>query len=404
MPSSPAIGMLAVNDLMRTFGRGTIAALLPLHLHRFGGLSGSDVAFAAGLGGAIGVVAALPAGRVIDRIGSKPVAIVSKVVQGIAIAAMASISGFAAVVTVFAVMIAFDTIAAASGGALVAHAVPREERVRARAYLRALGNIGVSAGVACGGIALASDSRSVHSAVLVTAGLLTAGSALAILGLHAAPARSDTDERPPATIALKDGTYVTFVVAFLVLTLNQAVLTLGLPLYLAVHTEVPEWAYSPLLIANTVLVIVLQVRLSKSSETPAGARRAVLMSGYLFAGSMVLLIGAMSSSLLVAAAALGAFVLVLTIAEIIQSAGGWGLSYHLAPEHSHGAYQGLFAAVTPVTNVVGPLMIGAVLIPFPAMGAFAIAGMFLLATVCLQVSRGLVARTEHIESAEGVRA
>lgn len=402
MPAAPTIRLLALNDLLRTFGHGTIAALLPLYLHSYGGLSGAQVALAAGVGSGIGVVAALPAGRFIDRFGSKPVAVFSKVVQGGAIASMAMVSGFVPIVVAFVVMVAFDTIAATSGGALVAHAVPREERVRARAYLRSVGNIGVAVGAACGGVALAVDSPAVDRLVIVIAGVLSAGSALAILGLHAQPVAHDGGRRPPATIALRDRTYLRFVVTFFVLALSQAVLTLGLPLYLAVHTGVPEWMYSPVLIANTAMVILLQVRLSKRAENPAGARSSLLRSGYLFAASMVLLIGTMAASLVVAIGALVAFVIVLTVGEIIQAASGWGLSYHLAPEHSHGAYQAVFAIVSPACSVVGPLLIGSILIPQPATGALAFAALFLIATVHLQLSRGLVARTEH-EPVEGVR-
>lgn len=392
-PKSGTVRLLALNELLRTFGHGAIASLLPVYLHLFGGLSASQVAYAAGVGGGIGIAGSFTSGRAIDRFGSKSVAVFSKIGQGLAIIAMCWTGGFVWVVSAFAVMVSLDTVAAASGGALVAHALTGAERVRARAYLRAVGNIGVSLGVGCGGMGLALHLQLIDRFVLVLAGLLSAGTASIIWRLKTTLVRTVGKGRPSSSIALRDSTYVTFVGSYLVLTLSQAVLTLGLPLFLVAHSVVPIWWYSPLLIANTIMVIVLQVRLSRSAEKPQGARRALVRSGYLYALAMVTLLGATARSLAFGLASLLIFVIVITVGEIYQSAGGWGLSYHLSPENSHGAYQALFAAVSPMSNMLGPLFIGVLLVPHPVMGSLLFSAAFIVAASLLQFSRGLTGRT-----------
>lgn len=62
--------------------------------------------------------------------------------------------------------------------------------------------------------------------------------------------------------------------------IHHALLTIGMPLWIAGHTTAPHWLVSGLLLLNTVMVVLFQVRASRGTEDlggaagpPAGRRR-----------------------------------------------------------------------------------------------------------------------------------
>src|SRR6202000_1757100 len=55
--------------------------------------------------------------------------------------------------------------------------------------------------------------------------------------------------------------------------------------------------------------------------------------------------------------ALAAGCALLTGGEVLQSAGGWGLSYALAPEQRQGQYLGAFAMGTRIYDTAGPVLV-----------------------------------------------
>jgi hypothetical protein len=141
-----------------------------------------------------------------------------------------------------------------------------------------------------------------------------------------------------------------------------AILTVALPLWIVRDTRAPAWTVGGLFVLNTLLAVLLQVRASGGADTVPGAARAVLRSGVLlllacvvFAGSRAFtgtgLLGAPGAVL-----ALMAGIALLTAGEVLQSAGGWGLSYALAPEHQQGQYLGAFTMGTRVYDTAGPLL------------------------------------------------
>jgi MFS family permease len=54
---------------------------------------------------------------------------------------------------------------------------------------------------------------------------------------------------------------------------------------------------------------------------------------------------------------LAAAVVLVTIGEIKQTAGAWGLSFSLANEHRVGEYQSVFGLGVAVQTILGPLLV-----------------------------------------------
>ena len=89
--------------------------------------------------------------------------------------------------------------------------------------------------------------------------------------------------------------------------------TVALHLWIAHRTDTPAWTVGALMILNTVLVVLLQVRASRGSETVPGAAAAIRRSGCLLVACLLF---AVSGHVV----ALVADVVVFTFAEMLRSA------------------------------------------------------------------------------------
>jgi hypothetical protein len=127
------------------------------------------------------------------------------------------------------------------------------------------------------------------------------------------------------------------------------------------------------MVLNTVLVVALQVRASRGAETVTGAARVLRRSGWaLFAACLVFALSAQAPLALVAG------MVVLTVAELWQSAGAWGLSFALAPEDRQGEYLGAFAMGTRIYDSAGPALVTALTLGAGAFGWAALGVLFLV--------------------------
>lgn len=97
---------------------------------------------------------------------------------------------------------------------------------------------------------------------------------------------------------------------------------------------------------------------------------------------------------IVVAAGVLVVVLGLSLAEIAQSAAGWGLAYALAPEHAQGEYLGTFGLHLAVQGMLGPVLLGAgIVTSWGAAGWLAIGVVVLASTFLVKPMANACART-----------
>ena len=65
---------------------------------------------------------------------------------------------------------------------------------------------------------------------------------------------------------------------------------------------------------------------------------------------------------------LGAGSVLLTLGEVLQQAGGWSLSYGLAPEDRQGEYLGAFAMGTRIYDSLGPILVTSLILGLGQLG------------------------------------
>ncbi|HEX6355502.1 MFS transporter [Actinophytocola sp.] len=376
-PAGPIRALVRAN-LGRSVGNGILVSLVVLFFVRSVGLPPGQLGIGLTIAAAVKILASVPTGHLVDVLGPRTSAVGFVSLQGLLVTGYTLADGFAGFVVAAALVGVAEVAGESARGALVAAVVAGGERVRARAYLRAVNNIGISAGAVFGGVALSIDSRAGYVSLLVACGLLFVASGLSYLALPPV-APVGRGERARWWAVLGDRPFVAASVINAVLMMNAGILTVALPIWIAARTNAPAYVYSVILVVNTVMVVAFQVRMSRGAEDVMGGANALRRCGVLLAVCCGLFALAAGQPAWLAVVLLGAGALVHVFGELLYSAGSWALAYELAPEHAHGQYQGMFgmsgnigAMLTPVaatTLIVGAGWLGWLVFAVVLLGA-----------------------------------
>jgi hypothetical protein len=348
----PPLRRIAAGTLLSAVGNGAWYTSWALFLTRSVGLSTAQVGLGMTVAGGVGLLSATPLGWLADRVGAREVYVVLLAVQGAAALGYLAVGGAAAFVLVACVAEA----ARASGGArnaLVLGLCEREEdRLAALGGLRSISHFGWAAGAVAGAVIIGVDSRPAYVALLVLNAASYFAYALLVLTV---PRVAVTPERRGLRV-VRDGPYLTLAGLMGVLALCWAMMSSGLPLWVALHTDAPRSISAVIVVLNSLAIALLQVRVSRAMVAPAVAARGALVSGALLAGSCVLFAltaGGAGPGVIAVLVAAGA---VHTAGELVFVAASWGLSVPLMPPDAPGEYQGVFATGEATALMIAPAL------------------------------------------------
>lgn len=165
----------------------------------------------------------------------------------------------------------------------------------------------------------------------------------------------------------RDRGYLRFVLLDIPMNLDDSVLAVGLPLWLVAHTDAPHALVPAFLVINTVLVVVLQLRVSARFEEPRQAAAAVTVYGLTMLACCTLLALTSGAGAVVATVVLLVAAALVTAAELLRSVSSWELAVSLAPEEARASYLGVAGMAQSVQKSAGPLLLtGVVMTAGPA--------------------------------------
>ncbi|MEW2621379.1 MFS transporter [Streptomyces sp. NPDC048106] len=367
LPAPGAERALAASTLSRSIGNGIVVTVVVLYFTRRQNLPAGKVGLALTLAALAAMAASVPAGRLADLLGTRRVAVAALILQGLAIAGYAAVHTFTGFLAAAAAVAVADSASTAARGALVATAVPRDQRIRTRAYLRAVTNAAFSAGALAGGLVIAADTPAAYTAALPAGGALFLLSGLLLLPIPDPPPEA-APEGAPRWIVLRDRGYMNVGLLNAVLIMNAGMLNIALPIWMTRHTHVPSAAFSAFLLVNTALVVLCQIPASRGvTDVPTGAR-ALRRSGLWLAACCTAFAAAATGPVWWAALLLTAGVVAQSTGELLYSAGSWALSYDLAPEHAHGQYQGMFGLTSQLGTALTPAVTTFVILGYGPLG------------------------------------
>ncbi|GAB3147984.1 MFS transporter [Microbacterium neimengense] len=393
--------------LVDTLGRGAFFTLTTLYLTIIVGVPVLSVGIGLTIAGAVGVVSSLVFGHLADRFSARRMLLWLHVLQG------AALMGYVVVHDLATLVIAASLVTLAQQGngsvrsAVVGRAFLGEDRVRIRAMMRTVTNVGIGVGTAVAAIPLALGTAFAFQLTMAIAGALFLVSAVLVTGLSAervdaqrtSPGETDAGAAAPkGPSPYRDARFLWLTGLMGVFGIQFGLFEVGVPLWVVAHTIAPDVLVSPLLLVNTIVVVLLQVRMSRGTGTFAGAGRTMRTAGVLMVLACALWAGAGWVGgegwlpVAIAAVILLAAALVHSLAEITSSAAGWSLSFDLASQDRMGSYQGVYGTGYALGAMIAPAVVTMTAINLGTAGWAILAAMFAAAAAGVVVIARRAAR------------
>jgi MFS family permease len=342
--------------VINVYGTGLIFTAMTLYAIRVVHLTAVRSGLALTIAGLVGLLAAMPMGRLADRRGPRNVFGLSLLVLG---GAAASYVFFAHSFVSYLIVAIVDG-AALSGSITASVALLRRvggaDATTFRSQASALFNLGLSLGVATCGIAIELNTVTAYRALFLgnAVSCLIGAAVLSLLPKYE-PLPGAHQESPLA--ALRDRPFVGYAVLSGAMYMQYLVTALLLPVWIVFHTNAPRWSVSAFVIINTLMVVLFQVGVGKKVQTIRQGGAAFRRAGVIFLVSCSAMglaggLPAWGALLLLAGA-----VVLHTYGELWQSSGMFALDFGLAPPHAQGQYQGLVGMSNFAGQALSPLIL-----------------------------------------------
>jgi MFS family permease len=414
LPHSHRGRVLALGALLDTVATGLYLAAATLYFVVYMHIPARSVGVALGVANVVGLLSPMPVARLTRRLGVARVYVALLLLRGLAMAAYALADGYWRYLLVTCFFTAVSRAALPLLQVLVGQLEGEENRTRTMASLRTVNNIGLALGfLIAAGIQLL-HSRPAYMVLFLLGGL--AFGAVALVTVAATRGAEEAVEGPApgsagqrgqgggrARTVYTDGRFLTVAAANAVMLLHDSMLFILIPLWAVQRCGLSPTASSVLLMLNTALTVLLQVRLARFAKGTRGSLRLwgtsvlALAAASLLIGSTGQGTGWMVVSLLALAVAL------LTLGENLHAVAGWELSFLLSNPALRAQYLSLFSLGYTGQLIVGPVLMTSVVLPSGMPGLLLMVGLFALATVVTAVAVRARARDDDHDR-EGVRS
>jgi MFS family permease len=372
------IGMkrVAAATLISSTGSGAWFTCWALFLVRSVGLASAQIGAGLAIAGTLSVLAATPLGRLADRLGPRELTVALNALAACAFASYALVGSFAAFLAVACVT---ECSVRGSGGvraALVLGLAGPERRMQAMASLRVTSHVGYALGAVAGAAVLAVDARSAYVALVLGNAASFAAYAAIVARVPKVPPVPRT---APRLTVLRDRPYVTLAGLAGVLSLCWGMISTGLPLWVAGHTQAPPAVCGAIVLLGSLGVAALQVRVTQGIRSPSAAARGAILAACALAAACALIAATDGRGGALAIALLAAAALAHLGGELLFVASSWGLSIPLMPPGAAGEYSGVFTAGEAAAQTASPLIMTTLVVGLGPAGWLLLGAVFLLA-------------------------
>lgn len=356
LPETRAARVMAAATLATTTGSGAYMVVSVLYFTRIVGLSPTEVGVGMSIAGLVGLLVGVPMGHLGDRYGARELLIWLLVIAAPVAATTALASNAWQFVLASSGLAILERGSAAVRGGLIATTGSGPARIRTRAYLRAVTNVGLALGAGIGALALLSDTRAAYVTLLLLNAVSYLAAALILRAHPHAPPIPRTSDGP-VWIVFRDRPYVVVTILMAAMAMQYSILDVGIPLWVDNYTSAPNWLISVLFVINTGMVVVLQVKVSRRVESVAIASRVIATSGAVFFVACALFALAADRSVGVAVGLLLLGGVMHGMGELMQAAAQFCLGQDLAAERAQGQYQGLASTGFSLSAMLAPTII-----------------------------------------------
>jgi MFS family permease len=366
------------------------------------GLSAAEVGLGLSVASIVGLVGVMPAGWVAQRVGTRQTLLVFHAWRAAALVSCVFVQSF----PFFLVVVCLLSIPEQAFNPLIQHFVEQvvgpEQRTMTMGKIKTVYNVGFTVGAPLSSLAVMFNTDAGYNAIMLGDALTYivvvvmlfrfrgAGQAERV-AKHSAERLAENDQSPKkrrlSTDALRDRRYRSTAIVNSVMSLHLSILAVGIPLWVTLHTTLPSYSLGLLFAINTALVILLQVPTNALASSVDKSMRLMRAAGLALAMCCLLLASTASLPLGTSVAALVVAIILVTVAEMAQSAAGWTLAYELAPETARAEWLTTFWMGISAQFVVGPILLSSVVIAHGTVGWVGLAAalsMFTVWTFALQ--------------------
>ncbi|MFE1955952.1 MFS transporter [Streptomyces sp. NPDC059524] len=339
-------------------GTGVWAASSVLYFTFVSGLDGGRLGLLLGAAGVAGIAGSPLAGRLAGHVPVRTLLIWCHLLRLAAVCALLVLDGFWALLPTVALICVGDRAAKTLEMVFAAEATGGG-RATYQALSRSVANAayGLGAGFAAIGLAVGTDTA-YRVLILANAVSFLAAAALTTRTAARPPRRPEPAAAGHASRSSagpwRDRGYLAFVLLDIPMNVDDAILGVGLPLWLVHRTDAPHLLIPAFLVINTAMVVLLQLRVTARFDGPYGALRALSRYGLLTVlGCGLLAVSGAGGAWTASLALLGSTVLI-TLAELMRSVSSWELAVSLAPADDRAAYLGAAGVSPSVERSIGP--------------------------------------------------
>lgn len=397
LPRTPSGRKLAAGAAVDSIGSGMFLAASTLYFVTVVGLPATQVGMVLSVAGVVGLLSPVPLGRLADRTGPTKVYVALLAARGVGYAGFALVDSFWPYAILTCVLTALDRGCSPLQQVVVGLIEGGGNQTRTMASIRSVRNIGLTAGFLLAGAVLAIGYRAAFAALFLGNSLTFFVIAVVVERLRrktaamdrrAESAKASADSAASVRSPFRDLRFMLFTVSNGVLSLHDSVLFVLLPLWLATATTVPASAVSVLLAVNTVLTVLLQVYVAKFAETTARALKLIWAALLPLLLSCGVFAGAEHVSVWPAVAFAVFAVVLLTVGENLHSVAVWNLSYEMAPTPARARYLAAFSLGVTGQQILGPVLMTAVMLPLGSIGWALLAVVLVLAALVVRATGG----------------
>jgi MFS family permease len=330
--------------------------------------------------GICGFAVTVHAGRAADRLGGRRLLAVAFAALALLYGVYGLVDGFFSFLVVACLVAAFDCAVTPILVSLTYGLYPDSSANQVRAQMRTASNVGFVLGGALAALAVAQGSRAAFTGVALVS---TAAHLVCCLITIRLPDRRAESRAGRARVpVLRDLRFVLLAGVNGLLGLDQAVLTVGLPMWIITNAAAPRALMPMLLVINTLLVVVFQVMVTSRTTTVAAAARFQRHAGLLLGAGCVLFAASSGAWPEMACLLLATGTGVLAFGEMAYIASGYTLTSSFAPPGQRGEYQGMFSLNRGIRQAVGPALITTLLIGLGGAGWLVLGAVLAAAGVC----------------------
>jgi MFS family permease len=376
----------ALVTLVDSVGSGMFLTASVLFLTRWAGLTPSQIGTGLAVSAGVALLLSVPVTVAAERLGVVRALVLLQVWRGAWFLAYLTVDSFPWYLVVCSMLGLALRVVGPLTQSVVAAATAKADRVTTMAMMRSVQNAGFGVGAFLGTLVIGADSRAALAGPIAftAVSLFVAAALLRGLPIKVDPAVSIRRSSAWRNLrSLRDRRYLALTALSGVLVLHMTLLTVGLPLWIIEHTEAPPAVVGVGLLANTVLVVLLQVRASRGCDDVRTAGRRMVLSGVALAVFCALLAASGRMSAVPATVTILVAAITLTLAELWHSAGAWGISFELAPEDRRTEYLAVFNLGTIVQGIAGPPLVTSLVLPLGTPGWLMIGVVLLVAAAAV---------------------